>query len=291
MDPDTTMTTPAYQVAAPSNPPQGKKHLVLIGTIVSILVLIALGCAAYFFVPAIQNPIRSGIAATHVPGDLTQVLFIGVTGSKNTYYQAKGFGFETVQTPTFDSSTALSPNGSVLADVDSDPVNGRVTNRTLGPSPVDPDQFRIVLKSKDGTSVPVAKGYAPAFLDDTHLAYFSKSGFVVHDTARGTSVLLFRFATSTKISQVQYSHDRTHLIWTNTESGETILAAISPTAYKPLHAFVDLISPVLGDTALYDVRYLAIPDGTQLLAYPFDGGAPVVVLTIPAYMNIRSMIR
>lgn len=285
------MTTPAYQVPTPAAPAPGKKHLLLIGVIASIIVLIALACAAYFLIPSVQDPIRSGLAAMHVPADLKQVSFVGVVGAQHTYYQAKGFGFEVVQNPTFDSSTALSPNGSVLAVADAAAVNGIIVNRTLVSEPVSPEDYSISLKSKDGSVVPVAKGYAPAFLDNTHLAYFSKSGFVVHDTALNTSVLLYKFATSTKIAQVQYSPDRTHLMWTNTDTGETTLAAINSTAYKPLHAYVDLIGPVLGNTALYDVRYLAIPDGTQLLAYPFDGGAPSVVLTIPASMNIRSMIR
>lgn len=283
------MTTPAYQV--PASPVPEKKHLVLIGTIVGILMLIALACAAYFFVPAVQDSLRSSLAAMHVPVDLKAASFIGVTGTQQTYYQAKGFGFEKVQNPTLDDRTALSPNGSVLAVVDSDPVNGRIVNRTLGPDPVDPSLFRISLKSKDGTVTPVAKGYAPAFLDDTHLAYFSKSGLVVHDTALNTSILLFRFASSTRISGAQYSPDRTHVMWTDTTTGETIVAAVSPTAYTALHTYKDLISPVLGNSSLYDVRFLAIKDGTQLLAYPFDGRMPAVVLTIPASMNIRSMIR
>ncbi|HYF28956.1 MAG TPA: hypothetical protein VEA36_01160, partial [Candidatus Paceibacterota bacterium] len=154
---------------------------------------------------------------------------------------------------------------------------------------VTPSAYQVLMRPTEGSGVQsIAYGYAPAFLDDTHISYFTDAGIAVMDTQTGEATLLFRYPAGTVLSSgVRYSPDRRTVLWTDAMTGESVAGSITPSAYTPLSTFKDLASPVLGNAAVYELR--RTHEGQELWKRTLDGSSSAKVLTLPASLSILTM--
>ncbi|MEK7281118.1 MAG: hypothetical protein AAB037_02040, partial [Chloroflexota bacterium] len=222
------------------------------------------------------------------PAELRGATFIKVApGERSSFYHAEQFGFVAVDTPERVQSGALSPDGMMRVSAGTF-INGTYTTEAFGADVIDTDTWFISVQSEGGEPKGIARGYAPAFLDDTHVAYFVTRGVVVHDLSTSSSTLVYLFPENTVFSQVQYSPDRAHVLWTNPVTRESVLASITPTAVTPMKTFSGLDSPILRNSGVYELRLTE--EGTEVWRSSFEEKSSARVLTIPASVGIFSMI-
>lgn len=265
-----------------------KKLFPTIGIVLVIFLVIIALSAMYFFYLPFKDKINSMVAAAKVPTELREVVFVRtVVGERSVFYRTEQFAFVVKETPERSLGAAISPDGTsrVIAGAFK---NGRYVTESVDGSVIDPSVWYISVQSREGETKGVAYGYAPAFLNDTHIAYFSAKGIAVYDLATGRSALVYVVPEGTLFSRVQYAPDRTHVLWTDATSDETVVASLSTTEVKPNATFTGLISPILRNTGVYDFRWTEA--GTELVQHSFDGRTTRSILTIPASMSILSMI-
>jgi hypothetical protein len=243
------------------------------------ILLIVATVAAYYAVPSFRDTVEGVMAAERMPVELRDALFIGINGSTINPYRLAAFGFR-------QSAEPLVPAGRVSPDGTSYAYAQLTASST--PTTVDPSKSLIYIAVNGAQPALVAYGYAPAYLDVSHLVYFSPGGIVVRDLKSGATSLLFARATSTPLyEQVKYSPDRTMMLWTDAKTDETVLARVTDTSYAPVHVFVGLKDAVLTDTALYGIR--PSPQGSQLWRYALDGSSAAAVLTFPQSLRIGQL--
>lgn len=255
----------------------------------AVLIFIILSCiAAYFLVKPVQARVDEAFIVMKMPSDLKGVLFLMKSATSNAnvfghiaYLSVTPTNSQAIQPP----SSSFSPNGTLHTYTET--TVGSTTSRIPRAATVTTSQWRVYVADTSGKATLIASGYAPAFLDDTHLMYFAPGGIAIHDLQTNDTILLNRLAASSTIgSIVRYSPDRTLVLWTDVSGYQSVLARVSTNSYEVIHSFGGLASPILTNTYIYDVR--GSSDGSDLWRYALDGSAVTKILTFPAALNVRT---
>jgi len=114
--------------------------------------------------------------------------------------------------------------------------------------------------------MPIGLGYAPHFIDDLHVVFISGGQVVVHNMVTSMRTVIGTLPADLSLSsKVTYSPDRTLMVWTDLAGGMSTVARISPTTYEVVRTMPALNSPVLTNTAVYDV--VPATGGAKLVTY------------------------
>lgn len=266
MDPVQPEQSPAYQL----QPVKQQKHTVLLASLAIVLAVIIALLASYYVIPQVRTAVDQAATILKLPADLKKANISVGTKAPYSFFTIHGLMFVPATFAPGTRSSSISPSGDAAVFVQG------------AQAPM------IMLGKKDAKPVPVAYGTSPAFLDETHVAYFAKAGIAVRDLSGTAAVLIHPLnASSTAAISAVYSPDRTLVLWTDAAAKQSVLARISPTTYQQLQVFSGLKQPVLTNTYIYDVRVLG--SGTQLWRYALDGSTVTQVMTIPASLHVVSI--
>lgn len=289
MEPEGTVSTPSYQL--PSRPKSPVRYWIL-GGIVAILLLVVGGIAAlYMWYTPFRNRVDEVRAIISMPTDLRSAYFAGSTSSgEKVFYRIEGLQFIIDQKPDYQLPGATSPNGTKAVFAAEDVGGAKKIIGTSKPT-VTLDRWVVVIGTiADGSTQEIAMGgYAPEFIDDTHIGYFTKAGYRVYDTTVGTSTLVGTFLPGiTFSSRITYSPDRTLVIWTDTASHTTTVARVSSENYAPVATFAAFDQASLSNTHAYDLRK-GMP-ASQVIQHPLDDGRASVAVLLPASLGIQLLL-
>lgn len=258
------------------------EYLIPVISIIVLVLILAAG-AAYLFMPSVRTSVAEATALMRLPSDLRGALY--QVGEGNQYHFVRVQGI--MLTPASDASgigtAQVAPRGDAYvytAVVSGGKQISKIPFATILPS----GTSTIFFQTKGSEPTVIARGYAPAFLDDTHVVYVAAGGIAVWDTVASQSTLIERAQTKAIRSDVVYSPDRKLMLWTDAHSGQSILARVTPTTYEIVHVFTELERPVLTPNALYDVRVRA--QGTEVWRYTLDGSSLTRIAELPASLKI-----
>jgi hypothetical protein len=251
--------------------------------IVILLVLGVLGgalVAAYFLYQPFRHKAEELPIAQRMPADLQGAYLVEKgTGGTASFYEIGEFGFTYTPKPRLVPPGALSPDGTrgVIA---------RQRENIIPSITITPSAWAIeVFIVPDGEPTEVAQGYGPAFLDDTHIGYFSDTGYTVLDLTSGETLFTSPFSTGSTLGHgVQYSPDRTLVMWTDAATKETIVARVDTGTYERIGTFTEPALRLMNE-AVYELR--PTPEGMELRSYPLTGGAGTSVTHLPAHMKVQ----
>ncbi|HEX2792540.1 MAG TPA: hypothetical protein VHO23_02400 [Candidatus Paceibacterota bacterium] len=133
-----------------------------------------------------------------------------------------------------------------------------------------------------------ARGFAPFFVDDTHLARATAAGVQSLDFATAEYVRLRDTPFVVATPEAERSPDGSLVALANPGLNQTTVYRISPTDLTVVATYPVIISnAALGPNALYEVR--ALESGTEIWKYPFDGSAPTRIHTFPVSIRVLSL--
>lgn len=258
----------------------GMKMLPVVGGIV--LAIVALSFAAYTWYPPVTRLVDGVLMLNSLPESLRGVTFVRLTNEgKPTFLKGNGIGLvESV--PTFKPGVSLSPDGNKQT----------LAIRTATTTPaaaIDFSEWRIVIAPArdEGETKTLAFGYAPHFISDSEVVYFTQSGIALYDATTEAYKLISPFPTTRKVGGiVQYSPDGTLVLWQDVASRQYVLARIDSQSYTELTTYPSLSYPLLLDTGVYDTY--KTPEGTLVWHYRPDGTRDDVTI-IPSSLAISSL--
>lgn len=151
-----------------------------------------------------------------------------------------------------------------------------------------PSDWRIVIaNATTKEAFRLSSGFAPFFIDDTHLAWFTNVGIVERDLASGETKVLYERAFNQTFPLGGQSPDRTQVAWFDRQEKAVIVYRVSedPAIVHTAPAYAGGI--VLGTNNLYYV--FADAKGTSILRFIPGKTSPVVVHRIPASLSITAI--
>lgn len=250
--------------------PVRPSRTVLISALV-LLVLIALGAYFIFFFPPSARYVSEMFSALTVPDDLKDARFISIDASGSKTYQleqgrlvpaerdpstpAIPSVFKDTTSSTTRTSPAATSDGRIAAFAE-------VAGKQLLASPLD---WRVALAFQ-GSSVrkEVGIGFAPFFIDDTHVARFTSTGVVSNDLVTGTETLLIQHPFPNALVRIVHSPDGSVVAWSENDS--ILIYRVSPASMEPIATVADgAVSFALSDQMLYTVHRTS--HGTEISQY------------------------
>lgn len=240
--------------------------------------------SSYFWYPPTTVLVDGMLMLRGIPDDLKTATFVQAGEGRVREMKREGVFLLPHRAENDTRGISLSPDGSrFVVAVQPDKPNPAV-------GAINFEQWTVGLVSQSGEFTTLAKGYAPQFLTDSKIMYFSQAGIAVHDLSDNSSALIMRhqeLGNDWLAGYVQFSPDRSLVLWKKAASQEYVLARISAQTYTPLGTFSGLKYPVLRDSAVYDTR--VTEEGTEVWAYQLDGTQTQVSL-IPASLKINNLL-
>ncbi len=139
-----------------------------------------------------------------------------------------------------------------------------------------------------GKSVPVSPGFAPFFIDDTHVARFTNAGIYVIDLMTSTQTELLKYEFKQVLLSFSQSPDHTLIAWSDPVAKSTLVYRVGPSLSRVMafDGFIPLF--VLGNETLY--RLQLTDNGTNIFAYSFAStDSARKILTLPASLQISGL--
>ncbi|KND51080.1 MAG: hypothetical protein AB202_01560 [Parcubacteria bacterium C7867-007] len=279
---------PAYELPSVSTKPN---ILLFAGAIALgvVMFLTTVATIAYLYYAPFTRTIDTAVFVVGLPEDLkTAHFFIGTNVQSRSHHLN---GLRLIPDGTSGPLTSIgsiSPDSSRVVMSYKSPAD-TVTQLFTGKA-VKPSEWNVTVRAADSQNgTVIARGYAPAFLDNEHVSYFTDAGVVVLNTSTGKAALIFRYPAGTVLdSKVQYSPDRTHVLWSNAVAGDIIISEISATAFTNIHTFERVANPILTNTSLYHVRKTL--GDSEIWRLSFDGSSVEKVHSIPASLKVNSVL-
>ena len=275
MDTDTKLPNTVPQVIANLYAQKGMRIALGI-TIIAIALLVAAVFAAVRYYP----PASLVWSALRVPAELRNATFIASDPTGQTVeYVIAGGTFKPKPASALTPNTKVSPNGAVLAYAE---------NFQGIPGARNPDDSRIVLtNAATNERFVLSKGFAPFFLDDNHVFWFTPAGLVTRNLSSGESKLVYPRAIAQSFDLLSQSPDRSLVIWRDAIKKVLVVYRVGENAGLVAELPRNLAPVTLSNNALY----IAIPstEGTKVWRLGFDGSEPVFVYKIPAQLKITSI--
>ncbi|KND49775.1 MAG: hypothetical protein AB203_01660 [Parcubacteria bacterium C7867-008] len=282
------VTAPTYEI--PTSPAKPSRKL-LVAVFVVGLVLLLLGCsvAAYFFYKPFTKVIDGAVLALSVPQDLRSVHFFVGDNKNSKSYHLSNLGLKADSgTGALTAIESTSPDGAnvvVSYKTPSDQITQLFTGKKISPN-----DWNIVLRNvSNPEGAVIAHGYAPVFVDNTHISYFSVAGVVMYDLTTKSAKLVFKYPEGSMLdSKVQYSPDHSLVMWSNKIGGDIILSRISASSFTNLRTFKRFTNPILTNTNLYELR--KNPKGPEIWRHAVEGDVVEKVTTIPVSLGVNSLL-
>lgn len=258
----------------PQHPGTVPVRIAVLAALALIICALALWAAYQWYGP-LRTTVDEARTAQAFPDELRGAFLVEQLESGAFGFHKIGeFGFEFVPNPGRVPPGAMSPDGT----------RGTNAVRAEGAPPslaVDTSAWTVnVFSMENGDILASWNGYAPAFLDDTHVAYFDATGVSVRNLDTNESVRLTAFPTGSQLGTlVQYSPDRSLVMWADEANAASIVARISPTSYEHKGIIPHPANLALFNTAVYELRPSGA--GMQLWRHGIDGENPHVVATLP----------
>ncbi len=305
---------PAYVLPShPKKPPVSKRNLFIgFGIILLVFIVILIAAAATLF---FYRPFAEAVNARLLPLELQNAEFIsrGSTGAYTyvdgrllpgpygaavfykdspeeklaiTRTQEGSYGIEfngsvVITSPEPILSVTLSPDGTQIAYARQ--LAGKDGSKAA-------EDFEVILfLPASGTSITVSPGFAPFFIDDSHLGRFTNAGIYSIDLANSTQTELLRQPFAQALQSFSQSPDRTLIAWSDPITkatyafrvGESLERILSVPEYMPLLS--------LGNDALYRLRLTRT--GTAVLRYPWgEGSSPRLLYWLSRSLEINSIV-
>jgi len=270
------------------------------GSRIALLFFITLGVivliGSAFFASMLYSPFKrvadEAFVVLRMPPELKRAHFYTSAPTYDGYHIS---GLQFVRNTTRDTivlagTESLDRSRRVLSYTeleDSVPMN--VTAHYVGGRKIVPGEWTIAITESNRGLKPVARGFAPAFLDETHIAFFTDIGIAVLDLNSGIEENIYEHPPGSRIdSRIRYSPDRTLVMWTNALTNETMLGRISIHSLELLAVNTKFGNPILTDAALYEARKTL--RGLEIWKYDIDGSIERKILTIPPSLSFTSML-
>lgn len=179
------------------------------------------------------------------------------------------------------ASAALSPNGVQVAYAKQ--VEGKTGSRKA-------EDWEVMLYLMEtNRTVRVSQGFAPFFIDNTHLARFTLSGIYGFDMVTGQQSELLKKDFWQFIPAFDQSPDRTLIAWSDPATKTTAVYRLGARAEQVLSIPEVMPLITLGNDALFRVRLT--PEGTVISAYPLNGnGQSRMLYTFPKSLSINALV-
>jgi len=273
--------------------PLRSSHIALIGMLV-LTILLALGAYFAFFFPSSARYVSETLTALTVPADLKETRFLSVSSAGSKTYRldhtrfvpeerdpstpAVPSVFKDTATSTIRTSPAATSDGRITAFAE-------VAGKQLLVTPL---AWHVVLAFQ-GSSVrkEVGEGFAPFFIDDTHVARFTGTGVMSTDLVTGIETLLMQHPFPSALARIAYSPDGRFVAWSENDS--IFVYRISPAGMEPVATIADgAVSFALSNTALYTVHRTS--RGTEIAQYSLTADPKQkTALYIPASLAITDI--
>lgn len=310
-----TQTLPASsEMSSESN----RRHTVriLIGTAVLLVVVTIAGvfAAIRYYAPATEL-----WSALTLPSELRQAHFITRGTDVSVYAVTASHGYVSESTGQGRYVVYAAPKEDALF-VTADPVtstyhlelNGKVVLTSLEPittAALSPNKKQVVYaKQREGIeasrdaadwdvilffpatskNIVVSPGFAPFFIDDTHVARFTNAGIYVIDTVTSTQTELLKQEFKQMLPGFSQSPDHTLIAWSDPVTKSTLVyrTGSSLTRVMAFDGFVPLFA--LGNSALY--RMKLTPEGTTIYRYSFTStDSARMIHTLPVSLQISAL--
>ena len=241
---------------------------------------------------------RGTVVFTHAGYTYTEeVRFLGA--ARTLVETAKGYAaLETVaeggaQRLVVDGVTKVeSPS---LRSVSASPDGRRIAYTETSDGSVyaaDPSRWVVKVYYPDpGTTQVVGSGFAPFFIDDITIGYFTAAGIFAINLETGVPRALARESFRYPFDALLVSPDRTHLAWQDTDHQVHLYTLTSTGATAAgLLSFTELegaSAVTMGNQGLYTVRATNV--GSEVWRRGYDGSFTRVVVLPPALETTRLM--
>ena len=249
--------------------------------ILILAIAIAIGALVLGVVGAVNYypPASAVWSALTIPPELKNATFVATDeNGQSIRYRVSG-GTYKIQDSAAVSEYALSPDGRL--HVFSEQFQGEAGDRN-------PENFRIVLVNNvTGERYEHGIGFAPFFVDNVRLIWFTPAGLVLRDLGSNETTMLYEQPLASTHDFVAQSLDRTLIVWRN--GARRLVTVYRVGENEGIVAQLERrIPPVfLGNTAFYIPN--PTPAGTEIWKHQFSDTEPVLVHTIPSHLGINSM--
>ena len=287
--------------------------------LVGVVLLVVAATAAVTFVAVRYYPPAAALwSAWTLPAELRDALFI-TRGKNASVYTATTHGYVSESTTHGRYIVYAAPKEDALF-VTVDPttstyrieLNGEVlltSKEAIATAALSPNKKEVVyakqqegkLGSKNasdwdvilfypvsGKSVIVSPGFAPFFIDDTHIARFTNAGIYVIDMVASTQTELLKQEFQQMLSGFSQSPDHTLIAWSDPVAKSTLVYRVgsSLTRVMAFDGFIPLFA--LGNNALY--RLKLTPEGTNIYMYSFTStDSARMIHALPVSLQISAL--
>jgi len=269
-------------------PPQKRtKKIIALVVLAVSAALLAGAYAVYQWYPPAHDRITEAYVALTLPKDLKGAQFL--RGDAGRPYHAETLEFtETSKEERLVPAGVRSSSGNLMVY-----AYGKTPNDFMPyifPVAITPSDWTVAtVQSESKELAVIGKGYAPAFLDDTHVAFFTSEGIRMIDLDTYVTSTLYLFPEGeVPTSYVRYSPDRTHLLWVNADK-VTTLARIGTTGVEVINTYTFLWPALLTDQGLYE-QHIVLPGDIEVWRHAFDGLVREKVITIPSTLGFKLLM-
>jgi hypothetical protein len=264
----------------------------IVMTVLVILLLIpVVGFASYLWYQPVTKLVDGIALSSRMPEELRGAFLYGTEDGVSTQYRLDIFGLRETRSGEFFMPTGVeSPDGTRVVYAQKTATQDPVP--FISGLQITPHEWSIYERTKEGTaSAPLVEGYAPGYIDDTHVVYLTDVGISVLDLTTGSSAVIFTFPEGMiPDSMVRYAPNRSFMLLKNATTGEVLIGSLSVTHFTPLNV-IKSDQPdnfILTDTGLYDAR---MNKGSfELWKQGHGGETPQYILTVPASLGLRSIL-
>jgi hypothetical protein len=200
-------------------------------------------------------------------------------------------GVERVRTKVPLEAPSLAPHTKVLAFAQSKESLTHTDKNVPHPlSAANPGQWDIRLGFPQGsTSAPLATGYAPLFIDDSHLVFFGPAGIYGYDLSAGTITRLATGQFPLLLGPVVQSPDRTLFALRDAVKKTTSVYRVDLGKVVLIREIPEiLVAPALSDSALYNL--VGTGHGGEVWRYGLAGGDAKRIYTLPKMLSISRIV-
>jgi len=244
----------------------------------AVLVLAFLAVGIYFLYTPVRNAINVAVSITRMPADLKGLSFVSIREDGLTSYKIEGLQFVPEVTPKFHSNAAFSPDKSLTVFTGARPASSVASSS-------DEANTSIYVSERYGEPTYVADGFAPGFLDSTHIVFFTKKSISVYDLSSKEINVLHSFPEGTEVASTpHYSSDRSLVLWSDTATRIHTVALIRPDLYQVRNTFYAPGRLRLQGEGVYEVRQNSTD--TDIWLHEATKSKPRKVNTIPGFLDI-----
>ncbi|KND48249.1 MAG: hypothetical protein AB199_04330 [Parcubacteria bacterium C7867-004] len=267
------MDAPALVPATPEKS-LSKKRLIVISILIAVLLIIVGLCTTFLLYQPAKETVGEAIAIAGIPEELKKETFLFFNQGIPYPMHVDGLEFSGEDFPGYLPPATMSPDMQhlVASEIASTSEKISASNRP------------VLVRSREGGSQSFGMGFEPAFLDNSHIVYFTATGIVVTDIVSGKRATIYTLPKGARVeTRVRYSRDRSLVLWVNDVTRETTVARIGIDSYESLGTSLLKGSTLMGNEGLYELRPL--PGGTELWGYDLTGGGARHIQTFPSYLG------